>query len=345
MNGASIQVTDPGFAKKETYNFIERFFLHFINDERDLPFTWLSLKMTFFVLPIAIYLFLPGCFSWWIAVPYLLLNMGLLMGPFILMLHNTSHNALFKPQYSFMNYYIPWILGPLYGESPETYFGHHIGMHHSENNLSEDLSSTMTYQRDSFKDFMTYFGTFFFFGLADLIRYFKERSRTSFMRRVFFGELSFVILIIALCFFNWQATLMVLILPMIIARFSMMAGNWAQHAFVDANDPANNYRNSITCINCHYNRTCFNDGYHIGHHLRPKRHWTDMPRDFYDNRHKYAANHAVVFEGIDFHGVWFRLMTKNYDSLAAHFVDIDGRFKGNKAQIIAFLKERTRKCV
>ena len=36
-------------------------------------------------------------------------------------------------------------------------------MHHVENNLPDDLSSTMRYQRDSFLHFLVYFGRFFFF--------------------------------------------------------------------------------------------------------------------------------------------------------------------------------------
>ena len=35
-------------------------------------------------------------------------------------------------------------------------------------------------------------------------------------------------------------------------------------AFIDQDRPDVPYVNSITCINTHYNTTCFNDGYHIG---------------------------------------------------------------------------------
>ena len=119
----------------------------------------------------------------------------------------------------------------------------------------------------------------------------------------------------------------------------MMAGNWAQHAFIHAPTPDTCYVNSITCINCTYNRTCFNDGYHIGHHLRPSMHWTEMPEEFQKNIERYKANNAVIFEGIDFFVIWFFLMTKNYNQLAKHFVDINNQFN-SKEEIIAFLKKR-----
>jgi len=63
-----------------------------------------------------------------------------------------------------MNHYIPAILGPFLRQSPFTYFGHHLGMHHPENNLREDLSSTMRFQRDRLDHWLRYFLRFFFLG-------------------------------------------------------------------------------------------------------------------------------------------------------------------------------------
>src|SRR5688572_29337357 len=160
-----LKITDPVFVERNDYNIIERFFLKLIRDERDLPFIKLSLRILLILIPISSMLFFY--FSWWIAVPVLALNSAIGLGPFILMLHNTSHRKLFKQEYDWMNNIIPWILGPFYGESPETYFGHHVMMHHSENNQIDDLSCTMNYQRDSFIDFLKYFSLFFFFAFID----------------------------------------------------------------------------------------------------------------------------------------------------------------------------------
>jgi fatty acid desaturase len=158
---------------------------------------------------------------------------------------------------------------------------------------------------------------------------------------VFRGESIFIIALILLAFVNLKATLWVFVTCTIIVRFSMMAGNWGQHAFVDEPTPENNYRNSITCINNAYNKKCFNDGYHIGHHLRPNMHWTEMPVEFSENRHKYAKERAIVFEGLDFHMVWAYLMFKRYDILANHFVNIDNTYNSNE-EVIQLLKSRTR---
>src|SRR5260370_29620014 len=173
-----------------------------------------------------------------------------------------------------MNQYIAWVLGPFFGESPETYFAHHVGMHHPENNLEEDISSTLPYRRDSLVDFLRYFLRFFFGALFQLTRYFAGKRRRALMIRCIIGELTFFAGIFVLFFVDWRATIAVFVLPFVITRFAMMTGNWAQHAFVDQGSPSNNYGNSITCINSTYNPPCFNDGYHIGHHLDSSPHWT-----------------------------------------------------------------------
>lgn len=342
MPVAEIYLKDPVFLKKDSYTGFQRFLLKFIRDERDLPFIYLCLKITFLIIPAAIYLFIPGNFSWYLAIGYLIVNLGIFLGPYVLMLHNTSHRKLFKEKYQFMNNFIPWILGPFYGESPETYFYHHVGMHHAENNLAADISSTMAYQRDSLIDFLKYFGRFFLFGIVELSMYFKQKNKARFLKKILMGEFSFIFMCVLLSFFNWQATLIVFILPFLFVRFAMMSGNWAQHAFIDPTDPGNSYRNSITCINTIYNKKCFNDGYHIGHHLMPAMHWTDMPKNFQDNKEKYVANGSIVFKEMDYFFIWFLLMTHNYKYLASKFVDIGARFSSQE-DIILYLKSRTKR--
>ena len=150
----------------------------------------------------------------------------------------------------------------------------------------------------------------------------------------------FVLILIAL---NWRATLVVFIFPMIFTRFMMMAGNWAQHAFIDLNEPANCYRNSITCISSFYNWQCFNDGYHIGHHLYPSMHWTDMPASFQQNIGTYEKEKSIVFRKLDYFQIWIFLMTKNYSKLAKYYVELDPLHPKTSMEIVGLLKERTKK--
>ncbi len=336
---SEVTISDP-ILKERQLGAIDRFIMRFINDERDLPFIHLFAGLSAIILPVAVILY--GWFTWWLAVPYLVVLFAVLLGPYILMLHNICHRKLFKKEYEWMNNIIPWFLGPFFGETPETYYAHHICMHHTEGNLKDDLSSTMKYQRDSFWGFMQYFASFFFLGIYALSQYFIKKNRKEWMRNILIGEFSFFVLVAVMCLISVKATVVMFVIPFCMTRFLMMAGNWGQHAFVDATDPGNSYKNSITCINSRYNKTCFNDGYHIGHHVRPAMHWTDMPTEFQENIDKYREQGAVVFRTIDFFAVWLFLMTKQYGTLAGFYIDLSETPK-TKDEVIALLKSRTKK--
>ncbi len=203
---SEITITDPTYKEKTKYNFIEKFIISLLNDKRDMAFVRLSAIILFTTIPFAVFMFIPGCFSWWLVPIYYAFNFAFLEGPFILMLHLTSHRPTFKKQYSYLNNIIPWIIGPFMGETPEAYFAHHLGMHHAEGNMPEDHSSTMKYQRDSFIDFLKYYFSFLIIGTYQLATYLKKKNRTKVLNNFLKGELGFWFFCVALMFFNWQAT-------------------------------------------------------------------------------------------------------------------------------------------
>ena len=94
-------LTDPQFTKKEKYSSLDQFFLSYIKDERDLPFVYLCLTLTFVMIPFAVILFTSLLSGWmWTAASVLYLVMLIYyLGPFTLMLHNTSHRMFFKREY------------------------------------------------------------------------------------------------------------------------------------------------------------------------------------------------------------------------------------------------------
>ncbi|QHT71170.1 fatty acid desaturase [Rhodocytophaga rosea] len=338
-------INDPVYLQQDSYNRFETMMLSYLLDKRDLPFVYLTIKITLVLIPLAAVLYMPlANWIWWIvALVYFGLNNLYFKGPLGLMLHCTCHRKLFNRKLNWANYYLPWFIGPFFGQTPETYFSHHIGMHHPENNLPADKSSTMFYQRDSFRSFLAYFSNFFFRGIVELTSYFYKKNRTKLLRNTVLGESLFFLMCIALSILNWQATLVVFILPFLISRFIMMLGNWTQHAFVDASDPGNPFKNSITCINTPYNKKCWNDGYHTSHHIKPNMHWTEHPNFFLKNKKEYADNQAIVFDGMGFLEVFFYLMRGRYDVLEKNFVNISGDPQRTPQQVISLLKERTRR--
>ncbi len=320
--------------------FYDRWFLRFINDPRDLPFVHLMIQCAI-CAGAGLSLFFVKEHFWWYAVAYWALWGLWVLDRFILMLHCTSHRRLFKSKYRIMNHVIPWLLGPFFGETPETYFAHHMGMHHPENNLLTDLSTTMKYRRDRLSDWLVYFIKFFLFAMIELPIYHVKKGNAKMAVRLLVGEVSFWTVAFVLAFVNLKASLAVFVIPLCVVRVLMMAGNWAQHAFVDLSDPANAYKNSITCINSRYNRRCFNDGYHIHHHINARCHWSDYPHEFKDNMQTYGKEDAIVFEGVDFFMVWAMLMLKRWDALAKRFVQLPGAPQRSHEEIVALLKSRS----
>jgi fatty acid desaturase len=260
-------------------------------------------------------------------------------GRFGLMLHCISHRKLFKKNAGFLQHWVTWIVCPFFGHTPETYFAHHMGMHHVENNMEEDASSTLRFQRDSLRGFIQYVSRFLFLGFRDTFLYFFSRNRKKFYLRLTFGELSFYLFCAIMCYINWPVTLLLFIIPFVFARIVMMLGNWAQHAFVNPDLPEDN---TINCINTPYNKTCWNDGYHFIHHERPALHYTDIPGEFQKRIGEMAQRKILTFEGIHYLHIFIWLMTKRYDKLAARLVNINNMFKSEE-EAIAILKQRTKK--
>ena len=83
-------------------------------------------------------------------------------------------------------------------------------------------------------------------------------------------------------------------------RSALIIGNWGEHAFVDPQAPENPYRASTNLIGDRINSRCFNVGYHIGHHLRPMMHFTDMPSDFEREQATYAARTRWCFADLHY---------------------------------------------
>lgn len=338
-------LTDPVYHEPKSFSRYENFWLKYLNDKRDLPFIHLLTAIHILVIPVAIFLYTPvlnGWYWWLLYIPYFYVSQMYFKGRFGLMLHCISHRKPFKKGYVGFYNYVIWFVCPFFGHTPETYFVHHIGMHHVENNMPDDTSSTLAYNRDSPGGFLKYVGRFLLMGFVDIFMYMFNRKRKKLYMRLTYGEMAFYLFCTGMCFVNLKATLFIFIIPFVFARVVMMLGNWAQHSFIDKTNPEDNYTSAINCINTKYNKMCWNDGYHTIHHLRPAMHYTDIPGEFLKLQHEFAEKKSLVFDGIHYLHIFVWLMTKRYDKLADNLVNIDNTFS-SRDEAIALMKERTRK--
>jgi fatty acid desaturase len=314
-----------------------------LNDARDTSVVWLMVQCalvagvgaSLFVWPHAY-----GVNVWYLAPFYWGLVMGAVMDRFTLMLHFTSHRQLFNRSYKALNHVIPWVLGPFFGQTPNTYFAHHMGMHHREENLPDDLSSTMRFTRNRFTHWLRYYLRFLVIGLPELMLYFYKRKNWKLFSRVLTGEGVYWSIVGVALWLRPDAALVVLVIPLVLIRTLMMMGNWTQHSFISQERPRDPFQSSITCINTRYNRRCFNDGYHILHHIKPRAHWTEHPVEFEKNLAEYGKNDAIVFDGVDYFPIWLNLMLGRWGYLADKLVQLPSAPLRSREEKIAFLKSR-----
>jgi hypothetical protein len=328
-------VKDPTSAPIYPTSPFQRWAEGLLYDPRDAVFVRVTLRAFLVMVPMIALLYWR--FSWWMAPVFWAVQI-FIETPVVLMLHNTMHRPFIR-KHRWLNRAHPYAMSGLFG-IPTGYMEHHVAMHHVENNLASDCSSTMRYQRDSFPQLLLYFARFMVFSHVDLWRYLHSRGRGTLARRAIFTDALHVSVILALCLVRLQPTVVAFAVPYVVVRFLMMFGNWGQHAFIDPARPENSYVNSITCLNSTYNARCFNDGYHIGHHVKQNRHWTELPGDFLANLERYRAEGCVVFDRLDFFMVSVFLFLHRYDWLARHFVRLPGDVRTD-AEVIEFLRSRT----
>jgi fatty acid desaturase len=331
----AIIITDPMAIPTYANGPYQRFCESLLKDPRDSVMVRLTLRVLAVQVPLLA--LLVWRFNWALLAVFVGLSL-FQVPPVILMLHNTMHRPFLKWGWATKAHAA--LFSVLMG-IPMGYAEHHIGMHHAENNVGDDLSATYHYERDNFFHWLKYVARFFFLSYVEVPLYFMKRKKPVMALRALVGELAHAAVIAAICLFDARLGLVGFLLPYVIVRLMMMVGNWGQHAFVHPEKPQNSLVNSITCINSGYNHRCFNDGYHIGHHVKPNRAWYELPGDFVANIDRYAKEGCIVFRDIDFFLVSVLLFVRRYDVLAKKFVSLDG-VERSEAEIIDFLKARTR---
>jgi hypothetical protein len=331
---APFEIKDPTTAPTYGNGPLSRWCKTALYEPRDEVFVRLTIKVVVVMLVAMMVLFK---YFHWALVPVYVAVWGWYAPPVILMLHCTMHRPFIR-QPKWLGRAHPYVMSFFFG-IPTGYAEHHMGMHHLEDNMPEDLSSTIRYRRDSFLHFVVYWGRLFFFGVVELPLYLTKKRRTAMVRRVLVGELAHEALIVGSLLVDWRFGLVAFAFPYFMVRFMMMAGNWGQHAFINTGRKNDGVANAITCINVGYNARCFNDGYHVGHHLRANRHWTELPGDFEKTIEMYVREGAIVFQGIDFFLVSVLLWTGSWKTLARCYVRLDGKERSDE-DVIAMLKSR-----
>lgn len=305
-------------------------------DKRDMPMVCLQLNILEYLIPGVAFLYYinmmesppPLYVRNILGLVFALGNILLFEERFILMMHYQSHRPIYNRKYDFLNAYVTWVLTPFYGIPSGVYKLHHCTMHHIENNHELDISSTETYQRDSFLAFLWYYFRFAVLIYAELPLYCIKTKQWEKLKLLLTGVGLWLSTIVFLAkVVNFWATFWVFILPFFVAFLALSFGNWSQHIFVDPTRPDINYALTYNCIDIWVNQRTFNDGYHVVHHYNARMHWSEMAEHFHtaEAQKKHLEQGALTFRGVHFVDVGIYVMSGRLHKLAEYYVHLGSK--------------------
>ena len=304
-----------------------------LRDPRNGPFLphmlWLSLWIPSLFL-YAMYHHSAYGFTWTFFFLYHFLRIGPRFRFFAhlhVLVHREGHEhlGLFKAPYTFLNHWpMQWLVGPFFGQVPNSYGIAHNKIHHRFDNGLDDVHTNLDLDRTKFKSFVIYVPRFMLYwaGVSPLV-HFIVRKEWVFARKMFLGIAYHVALFLAVYAWNPTFAIAYIAFPFGEAVIFFSGISYLWHCWVDPSDPYNPYVTSVTILKGHDN--IWNEDYHVIHHDNLGLHWSEAPKNFEENKAEYAKYKATIFEDTEEGALLFWMLSGNWKMLAKHFVDLDGK--------------------
>lgn len=243
------------------------------------------------------------------------------------LVHREGHEVqgLFKPEYWYLNYWpMQWLVGPFFGQVPNSYGVAHNKIHHRYDNGLDDVHTNLDLDRTKFSSYVIFVPRFLMYwaGFSPLV-YFINNEEYVLARKMAKGMLYHTLLFAVVAYWNFTFAIAYLAFPFFeaVIFFSGIAYLW--HCWVDPKDPYNPYVTSVTIVDGHDN--IWNEDYHVIHHDNISVHWS-LAKEFYEeHKAEYAANGATIFQDTEEGRMLFFMLTGNWDELAKSYVDLNGK--------------------
>lgn len=310
---------------------------------------------TIVLLGIGVPLFFTYCyfhtvtygFSVWLCFAYNVVRIGPYFMHFAYvytLCHKECHSATgyFKKPYNpVLRHVFNWWIGLFYGVSPASFACGHSKNHHTYNNGELDVVTSADEPRDSFLNYVAYIPRFFLYAtnISTVYQFFVHGEYALCLRMI--AGSSVQLAFVALC---WKLHPLFAfgyaLYPLFENVILLSAVGYCWHAFLDPADPLNQYTGSITIFDGQIN--VMQEDLHVVHHQYPGVHWTKHPELFKKHLKEYETQNATIFRDSHTFELFFLIILKKYDELAAKFVDLSGKMShDDKVHVI---KERLRAC-
>jgi fatty acid desaturase len=293
--------------EKNEAHWPERLFVPILSNPLDAVFFRMVIDISVVTVPFFVALWLPFARLWLTgALFYVAVSAA---GEMLETLEHTNiHNRVFrcakgvrgvKPLIArSFEWWATYVAVTTCARIPNWYRVQHIGVHHAEDNGSEDVQTTTSGDRRSY----LYFCRSSLLWAVDVlapIPIFVYLARHQGWKRItslaiamatYYAALVLVSLLVGSF---WPAIALIGIA--FTAGPGSVSAYYFWHAFVDPDEPDNIYRNSVD-VDAMLEHGFYGAVLHLEHHLHPARHWSTYREASRLNKDKYTSEGAIVLK-------------------------------------------------